>query len=74
MIIYDQPVPGLDEHGNEVTCNQQVAVTREDAVKIQRYAFKQLLEQRGSEYGVAGITKQHLFEEYVTVHWAYEEL
>lgn len=78
MIVYDQPVPGLDELGNEIICNQQVSVTREDAILIQRRAYKKLLEKRkeqhlikqGQKFCVYDIPAQMLLDEYTLVHWA----
>lgn len=72
MLVYDEPCPGLDEAGNEVTCNRQVHVTNEDAIKMQRYVFKLLLKKRGSVYTATSISPKHLLEEYVVVNWASE--
>ena len=73
MIIYDEPAPGLDEAGNEVTCNRQVSVTNEDAIKIQRYTLAQLFTKRGSKEIVTNVPPDVLVEDYIVVHWAREE-
>jgi len=73
MIIYNEPYPGLDEAGNEVTCNRQVAVTREDAIKIERYVLKHLFEKRGSKEVATNSPPDHLLGEYIVIHWAEEK-
>ena len=70
MIYYDQPAPGLDNDGNEVTCNQRVCMTREDVVKHQRWVMKQVGTSLGKRID---LSPERLFDEYMIVNWAWEE-
>lgn len=72
MIYYNQPVPGLDEDNNEITCNQQVGVTIEDAIMIQRYVCKMSSAARLRKY--KELTREQLLTEYEVVHYTWEEI
>lgn len=67
-IEYDQPCPGLDDSGNEVTCNQRVSMTTEDAIKTQRYIVKMSYRRKGKP--LKEMTPAELLDEYMIVHWA----
>ena len=64
-LAYDIPVPGLNEYGHEVTCNQQIIITEEDAIKLSRYAQYQKLGVVPSK------TDKELLDDYIVIHWAY---
>lgn len=77
MIVYDEPCPGLDEQGNEVTCNCQVSVTTEEAIKIQRWVVSKVLAKRGLHHievvnELMRIHTNNLLKDYIAVHWAKE--
>lgn len=63
---YDQPVPGLDEAGQEVTCNERVIISERDAIRSMRYVVS---VQRGFDYAV-GMSEKMLLKDFICVHWA----
>ena len=70
MLYYDEPWPGLDKDGNEVTCNRQIGVTEEDAIAFSRY-----IDRQHREKGYKGpiLSEQQLLEEFIISNWAYHK-
>ena len=64
MIAYDEPVPGLDADGKEVTCNRQVVMSEEDAIAHQRYVASKHPKKRV-------LTDEEHLADFIVVHWAY---
>ena len=65
MIIYDEPWPGLSQDGKDVTCNKQIRVKTQDAIRIQRKAYQHCKN-------LQKLTDDELLDEFMVVHWAEE--
>jgi hypothetical protein len=61
--IYYEPVPGINEDGEEVTCDRGVTMTEESAINHQRWVDKQYKGDRQ-------LTDQQLLDEFIVVNWA----
>ena len=71
IISYDEPIPGLDERGNEVVCNRIVRVTKDDAINIQRYVVRETAKSRWlKEFNVLDMHPNNLLADYIAVHSA----
>jgi hypothetical protein len=66
MLYHDEPCPGLDEHGNEVTCNRTICVTKADAIKIQRGVV-------AKRFPTTFLEPAKLLADYITVHWVIDK-
>lgn len=64
FISFDEPWPGLTDKGIEVTCNRQVTISAEQAIKVQRHACSKHKKKKK-------LTDDELLTEFMVVNWAY---
>lgn len=62
-VEWDEPFPGLNADGQEVTVNQRISMTAEDAIKAMRKVYQK--HGKGCR-----MSDEHLLNEFITVHWA----
>lgn len=63
MIIYNEPVPGIDPQGQVMTANRKIVMTNRDAIAVQRGVVT-------ARKGVCDWSDEDLLDEFMIIHWA----
>lgn len=63
---YDEPIAGLDDRGEPITCNRQVVMTYRAILCHMRGVL-----QHKCTRAIPMISDDDMVEEFLTVHWAY---
>lgn len=63
MLKYNEPICGMDEHGNVVTCIRTITMTEENIIKYMRWSYR---FHPALEY----LEAHELVDEYVKIYWA----
>lgn len=61
-IVWEEPVPGLNAEGVEVTCTQQVRMTKEDVICVMRHIF--------AKRKIVNMNEELMVLEFMVVHYA----